>query len=379
MRRVATIVAVTGLMACGPGQPPSSAASSGRHTASSSQEAAPYAVLVSGVQAGDTPTYTASIVSTNGNVVSYATAANPNSQSAPWQPLPLVSTSASRVYYLDGRHSVKFLKPDGTTGLALQLPVQSDERGVFAVSADDSKIAVSVFNLKSGMRLMIANIAASPTWHQVFATTAFSEWPVGWRGNELVLAVGYVSGGQQTCAICYLKPIGYHIADADTGARSATVCSGTSSQSQVPSGPPAPAGVICETATKLGQNGQWTESSLAIARWDGSTLPVRPPSCVISSAGPLALSPDGQRFAGERNVAACVPGTTIYVFDDGGQDHGTAAVTTSYPWVLWIDAGHFCYGTDRDQSNILEVAANKISAVRATGLCLATIPGGLGN
>ena len=372
------MMAVTALIACGPGQPPSSAASSGRHTASSSPEAAPYAVLVSGVQVGNTPTYTASIVSTNGQIVSYTTAANPNSQSAPWQPLPLVSTSASRVYYLDGRNSVRFLKPDGTTGLALQLPIQSDERGVFAVSADDSKIAVSVFNLRSGMRLVVANMAASPAWHQVFATTAFSEWPVGWRGNELVLAIGYVSGGQQTCAICYLSPVGYHIADADTGSRSATVCTTTSSQAQLPSGPPSLAGVICETATKLGPNGQWIESSLAIAHWDGSTVPVRPASCVISS-GPLALSPDGQSFAGERDVANCVPGNTIYVFDDGGRDHGTAAVTTSHPWVLWIDSGHFCYETDNDQSNILDVAANKFSAVGATGLCLATIPGGLGS
>lgn len=336
-------------------------------------------MLVSGVQVGDTPTYTASIVSTSGHIVSYATAANPNSQSAPWQPLPLVSTSASRVYYLDGSNSVKFLKPDGTTGLALQLPIQSDERGVFAVSADDSKIAVSVFNLRSGMRLMVANVAASPAWHQIFATSAFSEWPVGWRGNELVLAVGYVSGGQQICAICYLRPVGYHIADADTGSPSATVCSGTSAQSQLPSGPPSPAGVICETATELGPNGQWTESSLAIAHWDGSTVPVRPASCVIPSAGPLAVSPDGQRFAGERDVANCVLGNTIRVFDDGGRDHGTAAVTTSYPWVLWIDSGHFCYETDSDQSNILDVAANKVSAVAAAGLCLANIPGGLGN
>ena len=332
-------------------------------------------MLVSGVQAGETPTYTASIVSTNGHVVSHATAANPYSQSSRWQPLPLVSSSASRVYYLDGRNSVKFLKPDGTGGLALQLPIESDERGVFAVSADDSRIAVSVFNLKSGLRLMVANMAASPTWHQIFATTALSEWPVGWQGNELVLAIGYVSGGQQTCAICYLGPVGYHVADADTGSLSADVCSGASSQSQLPSGPPSPAGGLCETATKLSPSGLWTESSLAIAHWDGSTLHVRPESCVIPGAGPLALSPDGQRFTGERDVANCVAGNTIYIFDDGGQQHGTAAVTSSYPWVLWIDSGHVCYETGDDQSNILDVAANKIISVLGSGLCLATIPG----
>jgi len=367
------LAAIAVLTACGPRQAPSSANSPLSPTPA---QLSNYAVVVSGVQAGDTPTYNVAIVSTNGQTVASTTAANPNASSAPWQPLPKVSASASRVYYLDGTNSVKYLKPDGTTGLASHLPIQPDERGVFAVSPDDSRIAVSVFNLRSGMRLLVGRVAASPAWHQVLATTAVSEWPVGWRGNQLVLAVGYVSGGQQACAICSLSPISYHVVDADTGSRSATVC-GAMSPPQLPGGPPSSSGVACATATKVSSSGLWTEESIAVAHWDGSSIPVLRTSCV-PSAEPLALSPDGQTLAGERDVNDCGRVTTISLFDIHGHGRATAAMTTSYPWIFWIDAGHFCFETDDDRSSILDVAANHISGVGAAGLCLATIPGGLG-
>jgi hypothetical protein len=339
-----------------------------------------YAVLVTGLEANDAATYTLSIVTTNGRVLANARAANPNHVPVPWQPLPIVSTSASRVYYLDGNSSVKYLKPDGTGGLATQLPNQADERGVFAVSSDDTKIAVSIFNLKSGMRLLVASLGDSPTWHQIFASTVFSEWPLGWRGNELVLGLGYVAGGQQTCSECSWTPVGVHVVNAETGSRSVTVCEPPTNNSQsvqVPNSPPTPAGVLCETNSNPTPNGAYTTFAEAIAHWDGSDGPTIPAPAVSSCGLRGALSPDGELVASIRDLADCSNGNTVNLFDTSGHARATSAVTSGQ-WLLWIDSAHLCYSTGPDQSSILDAAADQVSAMSGAGLCMAVIPDGLG-
>jgi hypothetical protein len=385
MGRVAALMAVLAVMACGLSQTPRSATSPGPSPNSNTSPglAPKYAVLVTGQDTysptSDAPTYTLSIVTTNGQVVASATAANPNHVPLPWQPLPIVSASASRVYYLDGNSSVKYLKPDGAGGLASQLPNQADERAVFAVSSDDTKIAVSVFNLKSGMRLLVASLGNSPAWHQIFASTVMSEWPLGWRGNEIVLGLGYPVGGQQLCAECSWRPGGVHLVNAETGSLSVTVCEpdpNNSRSAQFPSAPPTPVGVLCETASNPTPNGLYTTFAEAIAHWDGSDGPTIPVPAISSCTLRGSLSPDGQMIASIRDLADCSNGNAVNLFDTSGHARATSAVTSD-PWLLWIDPVHLCYATGSGQSSILDVAADQVVAISGPGLCMASIPGGL--
>jgi hypothetical protein len=380
MGRVAALMAVLAATACGPIQTPSSATSPGPspNSITSPSLAPKYAVLATGHKTTDAPTYTLSIVTTNGRVVASATAANPNHVPVPWQPLPIVSASASRAYYLDGNSSVRYLKPDGTGGLATHLPNQADERAVFAISSDDTRIAVSVFNLKSGMRLLVAGLAESPTWHQILASTVFSEWPLGWRGNDLVLGLGYVAGGQQTCSECSWTPVGVHLVNAESGFRTATVCEPPTEGSQpvrVPDSPPTLAGVLCETDSNPSPNGAYTTFAEAIAHWDGSDGPTIVPaisSCTLRGS----LSPDGQMIASTRDLADCMDGNTVNLFDTTGHGRATSAIASD-PWLLWIDPVHICYSNGSDQSSILDAAADRVMPISGPGLCTASIPGGL--
>jgi hypothetical protein len=382
MGRLSALMAIIAVMACAPSQTPGSPTSPGpsQNATTSPGLASNYGVLVTGLDTNDAPTYTLSIVTTNGRVVASATAANPNHVPVPWQPLPIVSTSASRVYYLDGNSSVRYLKPDGTGGLATQLPNQADERAVFAVSSDDTKIAISIFNLKSGMRLVVASLADSPAWHQIFASTVLSEWPIGWRGNQLVLGLGYVAGGQQTCAECSWTPVGVHVVNAETGSRSVTVCEPQANNPQsarLPASPPTPAGVLCQTASNPTSNGLYTVFAVALAHWDGSDGPIIPVPPGSSCGLHGALSPNGQLIASTRNLADCSNGNTINLLDPSGHGRPTSAVTSD-PWLLWIDPVHLCYATGPDQSSILDAAADQVIAISGPGLCMASIPGGLG-
>lgn len=388
MNRLAAVAVVLAVAACGaPGTSRETFASSARTslmpalsaTATQPQQpvtATTYAVLVSGLEA-NAPRYIVSIVDLNGRAVASATAANPDNVPVPWQPLPIVSTSTSMVYYLDGASSIRFLKPDGTNGVVMELPTKTGERAVFAVSTDDSRIAASVFNLTSGMRLYTANVGQFQTWHQIFATNAFSEWPVGWRGHDLVLGLGYVAGGQQTCVECAWRPIGVHVANPDTGARIQSICDSLTN-SQVPAAAPTAAGVLCTYKTGQSAGGAWTSTDLAIAHWDGSKGSVIPTAPELTSC-PLrgALSPDGAQIASVRDMTDCSNGTTIDLFDTSGRGRSTPAVG-GYRQILWIDIDHVCYSTADDQSSLLAVSGEHVTAITAPGLCIAALPGGLG-
>jgi len=55
------------------------------------------------------------------------------------------SASRSRLYYLNGGSEVRFLGLDGGRGTATQITLGSFEQAGFAVSPDDTRIAVAIF------------------------------------------------------------------------------------------------------------------------------------------------------------------------------------------------------------------------------------------
>src|SRR4030088_1660068 len=120
---------------------------------SSGPKIMPLAVIISSLDTYPTPPgYTVSLVDLTGKTIQTATAAqrswseihftndgygNPIS-------LPQVSASDNRLYYLDGDATVRYLAPDGASGIAHTLPSSHLSHAAFAVSPDDQRIAVTV-------------------------------------------------------------------------------------------------------------------------------------------------------------------------------------------------------------------------------------------
>src|ERR1700680_322243 len=211
---------------------------------------------------------------------------------APFRPNVLMSsTSASttRLYYLYAGSEVRFLLPDGSSGTATQIAVGANQQAGFSVSPDDTKIAVTIFNYSAppaqgppvgayaGMRLYVEDVQGGGHHAEIFSSTTLAEFPIGWVGGRLVMAVGEPT----CCQALTLNPYAatsYHIVDPATGNRLVSLCDGGT-----PLGPVTTAGLICNTGP-----GSFT-------RWDGGPIPA--PAAMTPSAYLNALSPDGTRIA----------------------------------------------------------------------------------
>src|ERR1700730_7808877 len=116
-----------------------SPSSSGVHSPAASASAGPSASVAGqplGVFIdGNLSTYSVLLIGTDGKTAAQAKAAVPaayrytKSRPSP----PLVSVSNSRVYFADGA-SIKFLNPDGSTGMARPYPCGAQGVAGFAVS-----------------------------------------------------------------------------------------------------------------------------------------------------------------------------------------------------------------------------------------------------
>jgi hypothetical protein len=103
-------------------------------------------VLVSALSGSSS--YTVALVGIDGTVVASAQASTPSAvrcgNGAAAVVPPPVSTSNTRVYFMDGTGVVHFLAPNGDTGRATTVPFGQTRRSMFAVSPDDKRIAVIV-------------------------------------------------------------------------------------------------------------------------------------------------------------------------------------------------------------------------------------------
>jgi hypothetical protein len=79
-------------------------------------------------------TYEVMLINDQAQIVAHATAALPALQSnQTLRNLPLVSVSATKVYYLNGNTDVDALSPAGTTATATQIPDGTSKEIAFAV------------------------------------------------------------------------------------------------------------------------------------------------------------------------------------------------------------------------------------------------------
>jgi hypothetical protein len=118
-------------------------------SASVSPEEGPFGIFVKGFVGlqSASPRYTISLVNRAGHVITQVDAANRRTGGCgPIVPLPNLSASMSRVYFLDGNSNVKSLAPNGVVATVMDLRISSSQEAVFAVSPDDRRIAVSVLD-----------------------------------------------------------------------------------------------------------------------------------------------------------------------------------------------------------------------------------------
>jgi hypothetical protein len=298
--------------------------------------------------------YTVTLVGVNGTVAASAQASTPvmtscgNVAAAPF-PLP-VSTSDTRVYFMDATGAVHWLTPNGgkdQAPIATVPAATASQRSTFAVSPDDTEMAVVVADhttTGATTSLYIYDLNKGGSNRLIFSETGiWSLWAVGWRGTgSLVLAVvpSCTQGGPFAGV-----PLELHVVDPATATRRFTIGS-----SSCPPVSWSAGGVICEQPPKANVL-SWTAAPLG-------TYPIQ---------GPVGayVSPDGKNVA----IVDSTAGTS---FTGGGS--AMSGVFTCE----WIDDTHVLAGGDaQQQPRIGDVTTGAIAPVAAQGDCGGRIPGGL--
>jgi hypothetical protein len=313
----------------------------------------PLAVVVKDFLVQGGTTYTVSLVGTDGHVAASATAAKRSQPDGGLVQMPNVSASNTRLYYLDGDSKVMALRLDGTTGLATTISVDSHSAAVFAVSPDDTRIAVGVitYPYPARTRIYVEDLNGGGHHVDLFSSSSVLEWPVGWHQGHLVIGVGRNAHPQNAYEGYDFADSGYHVADAANGNRIATVCDGLYTTI------PVAAGVACATT-----------SGSEVSDWTGAT---RSTSTTDTGCGGGALSPDGLLVADCSNN----PRTITLIAKDG--TIVTTAISASPAG--WMDSTHLVVRSNTTDSalSVVDVRALTVTPMQAAGFFGVAIPGGL--
>jgi hypothetical protein len=264
-------------------------------------------------------------------------------------PLP-VSTTNSRVYFMDAQGAVRYLAPSGETDKATSVPAgTASRRAMFAVSPDDQRIAVLVSDYNSGgasTRLYAEDLNGGGNHLDIYSQSgAKTLWPIGWHGtSNLVVAVvpSCTQGGGPFC--CGIQEL--HVVDPATAARRFTIGSVTGCPIV---GPASPAGDIC-----------WDGNQSKILNWTAGTVRT------YAQSGPALqfLSPNGSQVAVVDNTGTTMQGTNVSLA-------GLFACA-------WIDETHILAGGDsQHQPRVADLTGKSQIPVAAQGDCAGRLPGGL--
>jgi len=311
LKALAGVAALAALAATyAPGAASAHGASRPRHAVSG-----PLGVLVANVQAAGQ--YDVALVDGVGGVVAVTRAARRadieisggQGGGALSMPLPPVSASRTRVYFLDGDRRVRSLAPNGTVTSVTTVPGSAHAHATFAVSPDDRRIAVGVLTYSgaytgaNSTRVHIHNGATTTRIYvedvvcghpgaivrgchsvEIFRSASAYEWPVAWHNGALVLAVAQLPGTQSGSPNPYFAYDGYHVVDASSGRRLATMCAGQDNDQIFAYGPLVSAGTLCIRGAN---------QTPYVDDWAGGRrrLPGAPTSYTA------VLAPDGRRFA----------------------------------------------------------------------------------
>jgi hypothetical protein len=239
-------------------------------------------------------------------------------------PAPWISSTLARVYYLNAGSEVRYLGPNGTTLPATMIAVKPDEMAGFSVSPDDKRIAVSIFRYTLetyprtyvGMRMYVEDLRGGANHVEIFSSATVAEYPIGWVGGRLIVAVGSPWG--LTGRPNPYDASEYHIVDPANGDRLANLCSNT----RGPVGWIQPFGTMCS---------EWNGGP-SFVRWDGSSFsgPAEAPNAI--QLWRLAMSPDGTRAAIAGDPMQVVGGDAIHKLP-----------VDAWNVVGWLDGRHIVY------------------------------------
>jgi hypothetical protein len=311
-----------------------------------------YGVLVSSQASSP---YTVALIGVDGRVAATAEASTPpitNCGSAAAAPYPLpVSTSNTRVYFMDAAGVIHFLGPAGDSGTVTSVPApSSSRRATFAVSPDDRRIAVVVATYSStgaSTSLYVEDLNGGGNRVNLFSETGVRTlWAVGWRGtNNLVLGVvvSCTQGGGAFC--CSVREL--HVVDPATATRRFTL----GSYSTCPiAGPASPSGVVCENSSSQATWQNWTAGTVRSLAINGPT------AAFVSPKGGFVAMVDST-------------GTSFTI--------GAPSISQMFA-CTWIDDTHVMSGGDpQHQPRVVEVVSSTVVPVAAQGDCGGRIPGGL--
>jgi len=337
------------------------------HVVSRSRHAVigPLGVLIANVQA--TGQYDVALVDGAGGIVAVTRAArrtdieigSGQGGGAASMPLPPVSASRTRVYFLDGNSRVRSLAPGGAVAPVTTVPGSVHAHATFAVSPDDRRIAVGVltygdtYTTANGTRVRIHNGATTTRIYvedlrgghrvELFRSHNAYEWPVAWHNGALVLAVAQLPGTQSDSPNPYFAYDGYHVVDASSGRRLAALCAGRNNDQIYAYGPLVPPGTLCiRSANQVPYVDNWTGGR--------RRLPGAPTSYTA------VLAPDGRRFADVDSRGHIVIEAT----------NGARTVTGVKASPLgWIDQTRLVVdsGTDSGPDRVLDLRSGAVSTV----------------
>jgi hypothetical protein len=283
---------------------------------------------------------------------------------------PALSTTKSNVYLLVGDDSVESLGPGGSLTKVRTIPGTAANRAAFAVSPDDSRIAISVIDFGAGSsKVFVENLRGGGHIDVLTSPQGSVYWPVAWRGGQIVLASSRAYGAT---ALNPYGASGYALVDPVAGPKPTPI----SSTDCVPTGLVSAAGTACIAhlggqclGDLVSQSGPYYYYSSCLRRldWSGKETVFLLPNYYQTSsmvATPSALSPNGRAiitdwlFVALESDARGFGGNQFvlgYGNPSGEQDVG------------WIDANHvswsFHYSDGSAAQRIIRLSDDYAGAV----------------
>ncbi len=317
--------------------------------------------------------YNIALVAYNGRVVARAHA----QQRTPIpdaSELPYVSASSSRVYYLDGDNSIRYVKPDGTTGLAGSVPGSSTVHAAFAVTPDDARIAVTLLDYSVNPVALTLYVEDLGGAHHIVIFTSNNHyvWPAGWHAGQLVVA--------------YMGP-------SATPFKSTTVNYSSRNLTQYPYGPNPYGGINYHVINPAnaqrisivsggGASGLPNGIGTAVVQgdavdWGGLPILWNSPTDYGSYSASGSLSPDA------RTIAACCPNAgsdgLLVLWYQGGDRRVLTVHVTSVDWVGWFDSAHLVtgfYQSAEGTPSVVDLGSNTVTTIDAHGIVATMLPAG---
>jgi hypothetical protein len=285
---------------------------------------------------------------------------------------PAVSATTDEVYFRDGDTKIRMVVPPGNAADVTTVPGGPSTVSFFSVSPDDQRIAVLVEDLSGAtsiaIRMYVEDLHGGGHHADIYTTSTPKSnagstlWPMGWHQGALVLAV---------VPACTFEPAGltpseWHLANAATAGRMATIRANACTLSYWPSA----AGVGCAD----------TNGVTTLYDWSGKVLSVTGPGSTGTGYSMTSISPAGQSilFAAGAGVGAPAPATGIVQLGPGPY-----ATVPGHSACLWIDEDHLLAPDaviqfPAETPGNLQVTATVAPLVAtASGICAGRFPGGL--